>query len=163
MDPETFVDPYLTRADHLVLECLEREAAAKKSSSDAKEATDLPPQNGDLHRRKDSANEGDHDNQSTIDALEALNNPKHADFDPTVFIFWDNANIKLPRFLDQHVFQPYVRWARTVVRVETDVVMFNHLILYATTSLPSALYLFYNFSWIHGILHWVMQTYFVGT
>ncbi|KAF4537621.1 Acylamide-delta 3-desaturase [Lasiodiplodia theobromae] len=164
MDPETFVDPYLTRADHLVLECLEREAQAKKSSSDAKEATtDLPPQNGDLHRRKDSANEGDHENQSTIDALEALNNPKHADFDPTVFIFWDNANIKLPRFLDQHVFQPYVRWARTVVRVETDVVMFNHLILYATTSLPSALYLFYNFSWIHGILHWVMQTYFVGT
>ncbi|KAL0260613.1 hypothetical protein SLS55_004303 [Diplodia seriata] len=171
MDPETFVDPYLTRSDLLLLKCLERDAAAKEPSArlpDAKEDAAPSPQNGDvLRRRKDSANEDeqdiDHEDQSTIDALEAMNNPKHADFDPTVFILWDTPNIKLPQALDQYLFQPYLRWARTVVRVETDVVMLTHLILYATTSLPSALYLFYNFHWFHGILHWIMQIYFVGT
>ncbi|EOD47913.1 putative acylamide-delta3 -desaturase protein [Neofusicoccum parvum] len=172
MDPETFVDPALTRADLLLLKNLERDAGKKAPASGrlppAKDGAALPPQNGDLHyRRHDSANESDtdaeNDDQATIDALEAMNNPKHADFDPTVFIFWDTPDIKLPHVLDRYILQPYIRWARSAVRVETDVVMLNHLILYATTSLPSALYLFYNFSWIHGILHWVMQTYYVGT
>ncbi|GME26406.1 putative acylamide-delta3 -desaturase protein [Neofusicoccum parvum] len=172
MDPETFVDPALTRADLLLLKNLERDAGKKAPASGrlppAKDGAALPPQNGDLHyRRHDSANESDtdaeNDDQATIDALEAMNNPKHADFDPTVFIFWDTPDIKLPHVLDRYLLQPYIRWARSAVRVETDVVMLNHLILYATTSLPSALYLFYNFSWIHGILHWVMQTYYVGT
>ncbi|KAL1643707.1 hypothetical protein SLS58_004722 [Diplodia intermedia] len=170
MDPESFVDPYLTRSDLLLLKCLERDAAKEPSARlpDANEDAAPSPQNGDvLRRRKDSANEDeqdiDHEDQSTIDALEAMNNPKHADFDPTVFILWDTPNIKLPQALDQYLFQPYLRWARTVVRVETDVVMLTHLILYATTSLPSALYLFYNFHWFHGILHWIMQIYFVGT
>ncbi|KAH7063424.1 phosphoinositide 3-kinase regulatory subunit 4 [Macrophomina phaseolina] len=169
MDPETYIDPGLTRADLLLLKCLQRDAATKAPAdalSRAKENAAELPQNGDLHqRRRDSANDDDaeHEDQTTIDALEAMNNPKHPDFDPTVFIFWDTPNIKLPAVLDRYVLQPYVRWARSVVRVETDVVMLNHLMLYATTSLPSALYLFYNFSWIHGILHWVMQTYYVGT
>lgn len=166
MESETFIDPQLTRADLLLLKNLLKDAATKQSSSD--DDAPLPEQNGDLHRRRhDSANsedtDSDQDDQATIAALDAMNNPKHADFDPTVFIFWDMPNIKLPAVLDRYLFQPYVRWARSVVRVETDVVMLNHLILYATTSLPSALYLFYNFSWLHGILHWVMQTYYVGT
>lgn len=49
------------------------------------------------------------------------------------------------------------------MRVETDVVMLNHLILYFTTIVPSAIYLYYHFTWLHGILHWIMQSYFVGT
>ncbi|KAF4307498.1 putative acylamide-delta3 -desaturase protein [Botryosphaeria dothidea] len=168
MDPETYIDPGLTRADLLLLKSLQRDAATNTPSSAVSHAKDdaaaASPQNGDLHhRRKDSANEDEREDRKTIDAMEAMNNPKHPDFDPTVFIFWDTPDIKLPQVLDQYVLQPYIRWARTVVRVETDVVMLNHLFLYATTSLPSALYLFYNFSWIHGILHWVMQTYYVGT
>lgn len=49
------------------------------------------------------------------------------------------------------------------MRVETDVVMLNHLVLYFTTVVPSAVYLYYHFTWLHGVLHWIMQSYYVGT
>lgn len=41
--------------------------------------------------------------------------------------------------------------------------MLTHLLLYFTTSLPSAILLFGRFHWAHGVLHWIMQTYYVGT
>lgn len=41
--------------------------------------------------------------------------------------------------------------------------MVTHLMLYFTTSVPSALFLFYKFSWIHGILHGAMQFWYFGT
>jgi hypothetical protein len=41
--------------------------------------------------------------------------------------------------------------------------MLTHLILYFTTTIPSAIYLFNSFSWIHGIIHLIMTGYFVGT
>ena len=71
---------------------------------------------------------------------------------------------KLPSIL-KRLLQAYIATARQIVRVETDVVMLTHLILYFTTSVPSALYLFGpgNFTWVHGILHWIMQSYYVGT
>jgi phosphoinositide-3-kinase regulatory subunit 4 len=104
-----------------------------------------------------------HEDRITIQALEALNDPGHESFEPTVFVTWDTKDIKLPVILDRFVLQPYIRYARTIVRVETDVVMLTHLILYFTTSLPSALYLYYRFSWVHGFIHWIMQSYYVGT
>lgn len=41
--------------------------------------------------------------------------------------------------------------------------MLTHLILYFTTSVPSALVLYYHFTWFHGILHSLMQGWYVGT
>jgi hypothetical protein len=41
--------------------------------------------------------------------------------------------------------------------------MLNHIVLYFITSVPSAIYLYYNFTWIHGFLHWLMQSWYVGT
>lgn len=101
--------------------------------------------------------------KAIIERLIAANNPNDVRFDPTVFVSWDVDQSRLPPWLYNHVLQPYIRWARTVVRNQNDVVMLTHLILYFTTSVPSAIYLFYNFSWMHGILHWVMQSYYVGT
>jgi hypothetical protein len=98
--------------------------------------------------------------ENTITKLEALNNPKSPDFEPTVFFFWDLPN--LPPTL-QSLLVPYINFAQTIVRNPTDVVMLTHLILYFTTSVPSAIYLFYHFSWTHGILHWLMQSWYVGT
>lgn len=49
------------------------------------------------------------------------------------------------------------------MRVETDVVMLNHLLLYFSTSVPSAALLFYRFSWLHGLLHLAMQGSYMGT
>lgn len=59
--------------------------------------------------------------------------------------------------------KPYIRWAQTVARHPTDVVMITHLILYFCTSVPSAIYLYRNFGWLHGLGHFVMQVYYVGT
>lgn len=93
-----------------------------------------------------------------------MNNGAHADFDPTVFQFWDTAELreKLPKSVQRYVLQPYINWARTVVRFPTDVVMLTHLILYFCTSVPSAIYLFYNFTYLHGVLHLVMQLWYCG-
>lgn len=87
-----------------------------------------------------------------------MNDASHPAFDPTVFQLWDTPDLaKLPAPIQRYVLQPYINWARGVVRYQTDVVMLTHLILYFTTLVPSAIYLYYNFSWIHGILHWAMQ------
>lgn len=100
---------------------------------------------------------------STVEKLQALNDPLHNDFEPTVFVSWDMWQIKLHPLLNRYFLQPYFEWARKVIRVDTDVVMVTHLILYFTTSFPSAIFLFLRFSWIHGLLHWLMQSYYVGT
>lgn len=103
------------------------------------------------------------DDAGTLDKLRALNDPHHPDFVPTVFVSWDLDSLNLPAWLHRWVLQPYIRAARRLVRVETDVVMLTHLLLYFTTSVPSAVMLFRHFSWIHGVLHWIMQSYYVGT
>ena len=58
---------------------------------------------------------------------------------------------------------PYVNWARGVARHETDVVMVTHLILYFATSVPSAIWLYRDFSYLRGVLHFAMQFYYMGT
>jgi len=78
-------------------------------------------------------------------------------------MMWDLRDIKLPSVLDHYLLQPYIRWGRRVARHETDVVMITHLLLYFSTSVPSALYLYYNFNWWHGVAHTVVQAYYVGT
>lgn len=40
--------------------------------------------------------------------------------------------------------------------------MITHLLTYLCTSVPSALYLFYNFHWWHGVLHSAVQLYYMG-
>jgi hypothetical protein len=95
--------------------------------------------------------------------MKALNNPASDKFMPTVFVLWDYADITRNAFVRRHVIEPYVRWARTVVRVDTDVVMLTHLLLYLATTVPSAACLFWRFRWWHGVLHAVMQGYYMGT
>jgi len=73
----------------------------------------------------------------------------------------DLPDIKNTFFRD-NIVRPYTKWARTVVRNEVDVVMVTHLLLYSCTTLPSAIYLFYNFHWWHAILHGVMQGWYAG-
>ena len=69
----------------------------------------------------------------------------------------------LPTFLHYWVFRHYFVWAKNIVRHQTDVIMLTHLILYFTTLVPSAGLLFYHFSYIHAILHFAMQLYYMGT
>lgn len=181
MDPSTFMDPQLTRPDLLVLENLLRDVNRVQDSASVSAATNdvtIEAPEGprqDQEYLSDAAFKRDdphatltkhdvsQDDQKVIDRLTAWNDPKSNHFDPTVFVAWDLPFVNLPVVLDRGVIQPYIRWARTVVRTETDVVMLTHLIMYFTTLVPSVLYLYYRFSWYHGVLHWLMQSYYVGT
>lgn len=93
-----------------------------------------------------------------------MNDASHPDFDPTVFQLWDTPVLRstLSTSLQRYVLQPYLDWAQGVVRVPTDVVMVTHLIMYFTTIVPSAFFLYYRFSWLHGVLHWAMQLWYCG-
>ena len=82
-------------------------------------------------------------------------------FETTVFSTWDLPDIKNST-LRKWIIDPYVRWAKGVVRTETDVIMITHLLTYLCTSVPSALHLFYDFRWWHGVLHSAVQLYYMG-
>jgi phosphoinositide-3-kinase regulatory subunit 4 len=92
--------------------------------------------------------------------MNSWNNPTSDVFEPTIFVSWDLH--KLPAWL-QRVLTPYISWARSAARHQTDAVMVTHLLLYFSTSIPSAIYLYRNFTWAHGLLHWLMQSWYVGT
>lgn len=181
MDPSTFVDPQLTRPDLLVLENLLQHVSRFRDSSSTGVATKavtiqtLEDSPNDQECLLNSAIESQdpraistnpdlaNEDEQIIDRLNAWNNPQSSHFDPTVFVSWDLPLVNIPAVLDRWVIQPYTNWARTVVRTQTDVVMITHLIIYFTTSVPSMLYLYYRFSWYHGVVHWLMQSYYVGT
>ena len=101
---------------------------------------------------------------TTFKALEALNNPKDAKFEPTIFTSLDYDKIRWDQPLIRWLIKSYIRMAQSVVRVETDVVMITHILLYCTTTIPSACILFFwHFSWLHGLVHVIMQLSYMGT
>ncbi|OGE55611.1 hypothetical protein PENARI_c004G07315 [Penicillium arizonense] len=128
------------------------------TSPDLLVAKELLGQNERPHEQSNS--------KETIKKLKALNDLTDPDFDPTVFQFWETHLLrrKLPHRIRKYLLEPYIRWAQEVARFPTDVVMITHLLLYLTTSIPSALYLYcYHFSWIHGLLHWIVHVWYAGS
>ena len=103
----------------------------------------------------------DCDDQMTLQLLSNLNSPKSQDFQPTVFTGWDQPDIS--PLIQHYLVQPYTNWAKTVVRRPTDVVFLTHILLYLSTSVPSAIRLYVHFTWPHAILHWLMQGYYCGS
>jgi len=89
--------------------------------------------------------------QDAIGRLNAFNDAKNPNFRPTVFVSWDEKDI--PAVLNDYVVRPYVQIAKGIVRHPTDVVFLTHILMYFSTNLPSAIYLYYNFSYWHGVLH----------
>lgn len=55
--------------------------------------------------------------------LQAWNDPTNAEFEPTVFVGIDLDQLALPPLINKWVLDPYIRFARSIVRVQTDVVM----------------------------------------
>ncbi|KAF2175660.1 hypothetical protein K469DRAFT_679616 [Zopfia rhizophila CBS 207.26] len=136
------LDPALTRSDYILLHNLARDF--QNSNSQARDSKD--------------------GSQLDIEEMRTLNDPGHKRFEPTLFVSCDLSDIRL-RYpnLTRYILKPYAAWAQTIVRVDTDVVFLTHLISYFTTLVPSAVLLFYRFNWIHGVLHWLLQSYYVGT
>jgi hypothetical protein len=97
--------------------------------------------------------------------LQSANDPTSEDFEPSVFssVDFHDLEARLHPLVYRHLLLPYVSWAKGVVRHETDVLMLTHLIIYLSTSIPSALVLFSHFTYPHAILHLVMQGYYMGT
>ncbi|KAK4065129.1 hypothetical protein Purlil1_14042 [Purpureocillium lilacinum] len=110
------VDKGLTRQDRLVLQNL----AADVRDYRRRRRNEGQKQPGKA-RRRDAA---------TLATLKALNDPAGAQFDPTIFTSTELHNLQLPGILERWLFRPLVRTARSVLRVETDVVMIVHLLLY---------------------------------
>lgn len=120
-------DAFFTPADRIVLEVLYRDL----NSPSPQDATP---------------------DEAALRLLTSLNNPQHPNFQPTIFASWD-LSLQSPRNIPEWFLQRYVSWARTVVRHQTDVVFVSHLIIYFLTIVPSAVYLFHHFTWLHAAVH----------
>lgn len=102
------------------------------------------------------------DGTASLQFLTLANDPNQSQFQPTVFTSWDLKDLGLSGFINRAFLTRYISWAQGVVRRPTDVVFVTHTLLYLTTLVPSALYLFYRFSWTHALLHWLMEAYYCG-
>ncbi|KAI9786022.1 MAG: hypothetical protein M1816_008174 [Peltula sp. TS41687] len=105
----------------------------------------------------------EHDDKTTIGLLTGLNDGTSDTFEPTVVASWDLKDIRLPGSICKGLLLPYIAWAQEVVRRPTDVIFLTHILLYLVTAVPSAVYLFHSFSWLHGIFHWLMIGYYCGS
>ena len=144
------VDTNLTQPDQLVLQYLLKNATSQEKGL---ESTKTKNQHDHKVREKD-----------LLTALEALNDKDDQHFQPTVFCTWDLKDVPCHPPVLRKLLHTYIHWASRVVRRPTDVVFITHLALYFVTSLPSAIYLFfYNFTWLHGIIHSGMTGYYFGS
>ncbi|KAL6823084.1 hypothetical protein J3E69DRAFT_338689 [Trichoderma sp. SZMC 28015] len=156
-------DRGLTRADYIVLKNLENDIAQRRDGhSDAKVDSDWDHVSSESQTEPQQSGETDLAAKD-IALLKSMRNPADAHFEPTIFVSIDDLPSRLPKSVNNLLLQPFISWARKTARYETDVVFIVHLILYFTTSVPSAILLFRNFNLLHGILHAVMQVYYVGT
>jgi len=133
------IDPALTEQDLVVLNNL---------FADIKERQEESPSDKNANH---SSEAGDDSTQAAIARLQALNDPESPDFEPTVFSSWDSKDI--PAIVNEYAVKPYARWAAHIVRHPTDVVFLTHIILYLAVNIPSAIGLFYRFTYWHGVLH----------
>jgi hypothetical protein len=136
---EAKISPFLTRQDTVLLENLLRDAA-----------------NGNV--------EGDDkDDSEDYKLLHDLSDENSDRFEPQVFAGWDAKDLeKLPEPIQKYLLKPYIAWASGVVRRRTDIVFLTHILIYLSTSVPSAVYLYYNFTWLHGVCHYLMQLFYCG-
>ncbi|KOS20769.1 hypothetical protein ESCO_004371 [Escovopsis weberi] len=157
------LDRDLTKADRLILRTLAADIRDETGNVeiDDRRPIDSAGANDPATAIADLRPEARRDEEA-IALLAGTNDPKSSHFEPTVFTGTD-LDSEWPKFFSNCILEPYVRRARTIVRVETDVVMLTHLLLYFSTSVPSAVFLFWRFSWIHGILHLAMQVSYIGT
>ncbi|KFY26766.1 hypothetical protein V493_03896 [Pseudogymnoascus sp. VKM F-4281 (FW-2241)] len=133
----------LTEADTIVLKNLRYDIQndIQDSSTAAAEARPNRPKSDD-------------DDDSVRPILEELSAESSA------FTTWDNKDINPT--LDRLVLQPYLAWASKLVRQDPDTVFVTHILVHFTTLLPSAIYLYYSFSWFHAVLHTIYAVWNAG-
>lgn len=98
-----------------------------------------------------------HDEQSSMRALDEHHN------ETTVFTSWDLKDLPAGKGLKAHLLRKYIAWAQCIIRNPADVVFLTHIILYLSTSVPSAAFLYYHFTWAHAIFHSLLQLSYCGS
>ena len=136
------MNPQLLQADIVVLQNLFRDIENSASSGSNAAAT------GQFTG---------HDDRTAINALEAIHD------ETTVFTNWDMKDLPTGKGLTAELLRKYISWAQGIVRNPVDVVFLTHILLYLGTSVPSALFLFYRFTWVHGVFHVLMQLSYCGS
>ncbi|KAK5175459.1 uncharacterized protein LTR77_000598 [Saxophila tyrrhenica] len=153
------INPYNTQPDIVVLENLIQDVRTDTRGNPCAEKDKIPPELIEKHSDQEKG-EFDHDKQS-IALLKAYNNPERIEFAPTVFTSWDDKD--LPGWVNSYIVKPYTRLATRIVRHPTDVVFLTHILQYMTINLGSAVCLYLNFSYIHGLLHTVYTVWCAGS
>jgi len=121
----------------------------------------------DINRAKSNGSTNNSKTQSRLplNQLSELNDTNSETFQPTVFCAWDYnfADIKKATDIRGRILNWYITWARAVVRHDTDVVFLTHILLYLSTSVPSAIFLFYRFNYFHAIPHLLCTAWFTSS
>lgn len=157
MEPK--INPYFTQPDIVVLENLIQDVRGDVRGQNGTKGEKPSPEQIESNAG-DKKGECDHDKQS-IATLQAYNDPASTEFTPTIFTTWDDKDI--PPFLNEYICKPYARIAMRIVRHPTDVVFLTHIIQYLTINLGSAIWLYYNFSYIHGAIHTAYSAWCIGS
>jgi hypothetical protein len=98
--------------------------------------------------------------RATLEALTKSTDENSKEFLASPFSRWDERDLNAG--IRAAVVEPYVAWAKGVVRRRADVVFLTHVGFYCTTLLPSAIALYFHFSWWHAVIHEVLVLYCAG-
>ena len=171
-------DRALTVADHIVLKNLENSIRTFENGIDMPDGTANSKYGGDPVARRQAdemgakpngrshtadTGQGRGNDAGDLRTMRLFNDPIHQSFEQNVFLSVDNLSAHLPWMVRKYVLQPYIRWARQIVRRETDIPMLTHLLIYSVTTVPSAIALYWQFTYLHGLCHFSMQLHFIGT
>ncbi|KAF2210050.1 hypothetical protein CERZMDRAFT_86373 [Cercospora zeae-maydis SCOH1-5] len=143
----TSIDTHLTEPDLILLRNL-FEDNARNIQTGPKHTIKRQTDDGALPSTDRAPDDSD---ESALQRLKALNDPTSPHFEPTVFAAWDAKDIHPT--LHKYLIQPYIKVASDIVRHPTDVIFLTHILLYLSVNLPSAIYLYHNFTYLHGIAH----------
>ncbi|KAK3352038.1 fatty acid desaturase-domain-containing protein [Neurospora tetraspora] len=170
----------LTKADRVVLETLATDYSdhLKAKEKDVPDSAYASASDGETTRTTGTNTDGtkggvnkdkNKDSSATrtseaISHLSSLNDPKSPSFEPSITNFFDLADLQSFKWLPPSLLSAYRQWASSLIRTPTDILMITHLLIYFSTTVPSAFYLlFVRFSWPHAILHAVLNGWYVGT
>lgn len=134
----------LTEADVIVLRNLNHDI--RNNIQDSSRSAPNPKTSGETS--------SEDDDESVRPLLEKLS------VEAWAFTSWDRSQVNPT--LDRLFIQPYLAWASEIVRQKPDTVFITHLLVHYSMLLPSAAYLYYNFTWLHAVLHTVFAVWNAG-
>ena len=110
-----------------------------------------------LHDIRINKKSTDQDDPSTMRALDETHD------EVTVFTNWDLKDLPSGEKIRARLLRSYISWAQGIARNPVDVVFLTHIILYLSTSVPSAAFLYAHFTWVHAVMHVILQLSYCGS